>query len=84
MLFFNFNMLFIGFFYILNWSYAKRKNYFIDEISEEQIDLMRKMDLVLPIAAIVAIGITFVSPTLSPFSYFLIYFLKRFFRKGLI
>ena len=84
MLFFNFNMLFIGFFYILNWSYAKRKNYFIDEISEEQIDLTRKMDLVLPIAAIVAIGITFVSPTLSPLSYFLIYFLKRFFRKGLI
>ncbi len=84
MLFFNFNMLFIGLFYIINWSYATRKNYLIDEIKAEQLVLMRRMDLVLPIAAIIAIGVSFVSPQFSPFSYFLIFFLKRFFRMGLI
>ena len=84
MLFFNLNMLFIGIFYILNWTYVYRKKYFIKEITVEQLNIMRRMNLVLPITASIAIGITFISPSLSPFCYFLIFILKRSFRRRLI
>jgi len=82
MLFFNINMLLIGLFFIFNWSYAKRKNYFIDGMTSEHYKVVRKIDYILPIAAMLAIAITFVSPLWSPVCYFSIFIFKSLFKGG--
>jgi uncharacterized membrane protein len=82
MLFFNINMLLIGLFFIFNWSYAKRKNYFIDGMTSEHYKVVRKIDYILPIAAMLAIAITFVSPLWSPICYFSIFIFKGLFKRG--
>lgn len=72
MLFFNINMFFIGVFYIINWSYVNHKNYFIEGMSRETYYHAKKINYSLPLAAFIAIIITFIQPQLSPFSYVLI------------
>jgi len=84
MLFFNINMFLIGINFIFNWSYANRKNYFIDEMSSEHYNLVKKINYVLPLTALMAIGITFISPLWSPAAYFLIFVLKNLFKRGSI
>lgn len=84
MLFFNINMLLIGIFYIFNWSYAKRKNYFIDEMTQDHYNMVKKIDYVLPIAAILAIAITFIIPIWSPVCYFSIFISKNLFKRGIV
>jgi hypothetical protein len=74
MLFFNFNMLFIGIFFSLIWTYVTRKEYFIEGMTLKKINQVKKINYFLPSVALIAIGITFISPELSPFSYFLIIF----------
>jgi len=78
MLFFNFNMLFIGIFFSLNWAYVTRKEYFIEGMTKKKINQVKNLNYILPFVAIIAIGLTFISPILSPFSYFLLIFLRRF------
>ena len=46
MLFFNFNMLIIGIFYIVNWTYADKKHFFIKELSQEQNSLQKRLNLI--------------------------------------
>lgn len=77
MLFFNFNMLFIGIFFSLNWTYVTRKDYFIEGMTQKSISRVKKINYELPFVALIAIGMTFISPELSPFSYFLLFFLRR-------
>jgi uncharacterized membrane protein len=78
MLFFNFNMLFIGIFFSLNWAYVTRKEYFIEGMTNKKINQVKNLNYILPFVAMIAIGLTFISPILSPFSYFLLIFLRRF------
>ena len=78
MLFFNFNMLFIGIFFSLNWAYVTRKEYFIEGMTKKKINQVKNLNYILPFVAIIAIGLTFITPMLSPFSYFLLIFLRRF------
>lgn len=77
MLFFNFNMLFIGIFFSLNWTYVTRKDYFIEGMTQKNINRVKKINYELPFVALIAIGMTFISPQWSPFSYFLLFFLRR-------
>jgi uncharacterized membrane protein len=84
MLFFNINMFIIGSFVIFIWIYARRKNFFISEMTTEHYQLVKKINYILPSAALVAVCITFVSPLWSPVSYFLIIILKNTFKKGLL
>jgi len=84
MLFFNVNMFLIGIFFILIWTYARRKNLFIKEMTPEHDRMVMKINYILPTAALVAIFITFVSPIWSPVSYFLIFILKNAFKKNIL
>lgn len=84
MLFFNINMFIIGIFFMLIWYYAKRKNFFIKEMTPEYYQTVKKINYILPSAALLAVCITFVSPIWSPVSYFLIFILKNAFKKGLV
>lgn len=84
MLFFNINMLIIGIIFIFIWIYANRQNFFIDEMTQEHYEVVKKINYLLPFAAFVAVCITFVSPLWSPVSYFLILILKNTFKKGIL
>ncbi len=42
---------------------------------------VNRINYILPIAALVAIGVTFVKPSWSPYSYFLIIILKMTFNR---
>lgn len=77
MLFFNINMFIIGIFFIFIWTYAERKNFFIKEMTPEHYKMVKKINYILPSAALVAVCITFVSPIWSPVSYFLIFIIKN-------
>jgi uncharacterized membrane protein len=78
MFFFNLNMLIIGIFYILIWEYVSKKNYFYENADKKQLKSIKRMNYILPIVALIAIGITFIKPSWSPYSYFLIIILKIF------
>jgi uncharacterized membrane protein len=77
MLFFNFNMLIIGIFFSLNWTYVTRKDYFIEGMTQKNIDRVKRINYELPFVALIAIGVTFISPQWSPFSYILLFFLRN-------
>jgi hypothetical protein len=77
-------MLLIGIFYIFNWSYAKRKKYFIKEMTQEHYEMVKKIDYILPVAAMLAIAITFISPLWSPVCYFSIFIFKALFKRGIL
>ncbi len=77
MLFFNFNMLFIGIFFSFNWAYVTRKDYFIEGMTQKKINQVKKINYMLPFVALIAIGITFISPLWSPISYFLLILLRN-------
>ncbi len=84
MLFFNINMFIIGIFFIFIWSYSKKKNFFIEEMTQEHYEMVKKIDYILPLAALIAICITFISPLWSPVSYFLIIIFKNLFKGGIL
>ena len=84
MLFFNINMFVVGIFFILMWTYARRKDFFITEMTPEHYNMVKKINYILPSAALIAVCITFVSPLWSPVSYFLIVVLKNAFKRGLL
>jgi uncharacterized membrane protein len=84
MLFFNINMFIIGIFFILIWTYAQRKKFFIKEMDPEHYKMVRKINYILPSAALLAVCITFISPIWSPVSYLLIFILKNAFKKGVL
>lgn len=84
MLFFNVNMFIIGIFFIFMWTYARRKNFFIHEMSNEHYNMVKKINYILPAAALIAIFITFISPLWSPVAYFLIAILKNTIKRGIL
>ncbi|MGB9978629.1 TMEM175 family protein [Methanobacterium sp.] len=75
-IFFNINLLLIGIFSGLIWYYATKKD-FIEELSREKITELNKLNLMLPIAALIAIGVSFVIPAFSTFMYLTIPIIKR-------
>ncbi|MBM4240513.1 MAG: DUF1211 domain-containing protein [Euryarchaeota archaeon] len=77
MIFFHINMFIIGVLYGLNWRYADRKNFLDESLDRETIDASKRVNLVLPIAALIAIALTFISPSWSSLAYFLIFFMKK-------
>jgi uncharacterized membrane protein len=81
MFFFNLNMLIIGMFYILIWTYVSKKDYFHENADKKKLQEVNRMNYILPIAALIAIGVTFVKPSWSPYSYFLIIILKMTFNR---
>ncbi|MGC9517286.1 MAG: TMEM175 family protein [Methanomicrobiales archaeon] len=78
-LFFQINFLMIGIFFNLNWRYAASRGLVDKSLTPERIEHIKKINYVLPIAALVAIVLTFIIPSYSSLAYFLTYFLKRYF-----
>jgi hypothetical protein len=70
-------MLIIGIFFSLNWTYVTRKDYFIEGMTQKNIDRVKRINYELPFVALIAIGVTFISPQWSPFSYILLFFLRN-------
>ncbi|OEC84555.1 MULTISPECIES: TMEM175 family protein [Methanobacterium] len=78
-IFFNINLLLIGIFSGLIWYYATKKD-FIEELSREKIIELNKLNLMLPIAALIAIGASFIIPAFSTVTYLAIPLIKRIIR----
>ncbi|MGZ7049381.1 MAG: TMEM175 family protein, partial [Methanobacterium sp.] len=70
--FFGFNMFFIGILLFLIWYYATEKNLTRDDLSVEDVKSTRRINLALPIASVISIGLAFVIPSWSYLAYFLI------------
>ncbi len=70
--FFGLNMFFIGILLFLIWYYATQKNLIKDDLSLEDVKSIRKINLALPIASVISIGLAFVIPSWSYLAYFLI------------
>ncbi len=68
-IFFNVNLLLIGTFSGLIWYYATRKGFVDKKLAHEKILEINKLSLILPIVAIIAIGMTFVTSSWSTLTY---------------
>lgn len=72
-IFFNLNMLFAGLTLALIWEYANRTNLIRNDTEPETIRLIRRRNLAIPIIAIIAILVSFISPNLSNLAYLLLF-----------
>lgn len=77
MVFFHINLLLIGLLYNLNWHYAVKQNYIDESVDQEFIDSYKKINLTLPICALIATGLAFITPEFSSVVYLVIFFVKR-------
>lgn len=74
--FFHINMLLIGMFLYFNWYYVTSKNY-AEGLTPDKIISTRKINLLLPIVSLIAIGVTFITPSWSGATYLLIPIVKK-------
>ena len=72
-IFFNLNMFLAGLALILVWENAQRTNLIKEDTEPETIRLIRRRNLAIPIIALIAIGIAFISPNLSNLAYLLLF-----------
>jgi uncharacterized membrane protein len=75
--FFDINMFLIGIFSGLIWYYATKKGFIDEKLTHEKIVEINKLNLILPVLAVIAIGATFITPSWSSSAYFLIPIVKR-------
>ncbi len=68
-IFFHVNMFLIGFLAALTWYYVVRKNFIEEGITAERIGEIKKLYLILPVLSLIAIGLTFITPSWSPLAY---------------
>jgi len=79
MIFFDLNLFLIGVMFNLNWYYANKKGFIDEKVDPRIIKSRQKINLALPILALIAIGLTFISPEWSSVVYLSIFFIKRVF-----
>ncbi len=68
-IFFNVNLLLTGTFSGLIWCYATKKGFVDKKLTREKILEVNKLSLILPIVAIIAIGMTFITSSWSTLTY---------------
>lgn len=78
--FFDLNLLVIGLLSALSWYYATEKKFIVNEITDEEISKIRKKNLLLPAASLLAMGLTFISPSWSSLAYLFIPIIERIFK----
>lgn len=77
--FFNINIFLLGFILYLNWKYASKHDLLKKgSISEKEIIKKEKGCMVLPVLAVIAVGISVITPIFSPFVYLLSPIIKKF------
>lgn len=76
-LFFNINMFFIAILTFVNWYYAANHHLLDRKLSPEFYKKSLRLNLVFPLVAVIAIVLSFVSPSWSTLAYILVIPLKR-------
>ena len=76
-IFFDVNMFLIGALSALSWYYATEKGFTDKELTRENIHKIRKLNLIFPVVALLAIGVTFITPSWSGVTYISITIFKR-------
>ena len=76
-LFFHLNMFFIGIIAFFNWHYAVNHNLSSVNWSKKSYNQSRNIYLGLPSLSVLAMGLTFISPSWSSMAYLGIYLLKK-------
>lgn len=75
-LFFDFDLFVIGTILFLNWEYATRGHRLVgDDLPEERIRSGWRRTLVMPLAALLAMGLVFLDPSYSSYAYLAIPFI---------
>lgn len=77
MIFFNLNLLVIGLLYNLNWYYAVRKNFIDENLDQDTIKYKSRLNFTLPLLAVIAIGLTFITPSYSSLVYLVSFFARK-------
>lgn len=77
LIFFDLNLFFIGLLFNLNWYYADKKKLIDENTDPEMIKFREKYNFALPLIALIAIGLTFISPEWSSLVYFALFFVRR-------
>jgi TMEM175 potassium channel family protein len=77
-IFFDLNLFVIGVLTFLTWYYASNNNLLDENMLPDSISRTRRNNLILPIISLIAIGLTFISPSYSPLVYLSIIFITRF------
>lgn len=75
--FFHLNLLAIGLFCYLNWHYATESNFVDKSLDSDAKTSIKRGNLVLPITSLLAIAISFISPSWSSMAYLFIPFIKK-------
>jgi len=68
-IFFHVNMFLIGLLPALIWYYVIRKDFIDEAVSQKRINEGKRTYLILPFLSLVAMGLTFISPSWSPLAY---------------
>lgn len=76
-IFFDVNMFLIGILSALSWYYATEKGFTDKELTNEKIHKIRKLNLIFPVVALLAIGATFITPSWSGVTYISIVIFKK-------
>lgn len=80
--FFNLNLLLIGSLTALIWYYATENKLIGKDLTLEEIGHIRKVNLVFPLASLLAVLMAFISPSWSTLSYLLIPVIMRIMEKN--
>lgn len=73
-------LLSIGLLSALIWYYATEKKFTSNELTFDEIHKIRKINLLLPAASLLAMGLTFISPSWSSLAYASILIFERIFK----
>ena len=76
-IFFDVNMFLIGVLSALSWYYATEKGFTDKKLTNEKIHKIRKLNLIFPVVALLAIGATFITPSWSGVTYISIVIFKK-------
>ena len=76
-IFFDVNMFLIGALSALSWYYATEKGFTDKKLTRENIHKIRKLNLIFPVVALLAIGVTFITPSWSGVTYISIVIFKK-------
>lgn len=78
-LFFDLNLFMIGVLFNLNWRYAVKHNFIDKSVDQEHIESNKRLNLILPVTALAAAGLSFITPEYSSLVYFSIFFIRKIF-----
>jgi uncharacterized membrane protein len=77
LIFFDLNIFFIGLLFNLNWYYADKKELIDPDADRNMVKFREKYNFALPLIALIAAALTFISPEWSSLVYFSLLLVRR-------